>query len=67
MEECLKPYMKALKDKERPEPCQQCKHRHMLRWLLNIPFCEHSSYTCLHRTKRCTEFEADTGKQLALF
>ena len=63
----LKSYMKPLKEDEYPEPCRKCKHRHMLRWLLNIPFCEHSSYTCYRRTKRCTDFEADYGKQLTLF
>jgi hypothetical protein len=65
--EKLKPYMKPLKDAERPVPCRKCKHRHMLRWLMKVPFCEHSSYTCLNRTKPCTEFEGDYGTQLSLF
>jgi hypothetical protein len=66
-EEHLAPYMKPLKDDERPEVCRTCKHRHMLRWLMKIPFCEHSSYTCLNRIKPCTEYERDYGTQLTLF
>ena len=65
--EKLAPYMKPLTDDERPMPCCKCKHRHMLRWLLKVPFCEHSSYTCLNRTKPCTEFEGDYGRELSLF
>ena len=62
----LKPYMKPLKKDEYPEPCRKCKHRHMLRWLMKKPFCEHSSHTCIHRTKPCTDFDGDYGKQLTL-
>jgi hypothetical protein len=65
--EHLKPYMKPLENADRPEPCRKCKHRHMLRWLGNVPFCEHSCYTCLKRTKPCTKFERDYGTQLSLF
>ena len=65
--EQLEPYMKALKADERPEVCRSCRHRHMLRWLLNIPFCEHSSYTCVNRSKRCVKFQGDYGTQLDLF
>ena len=67
MSEQLEPYMKPIAEADRPEPCRQCKHRHMLRWLLGVIFCEHSSYTCVKRTKPCDEFERDYGKQLTLF
>lgn len=65
--EQLKPYMKQLKESEVPEGCKKCKFRHLLRWLLKKPFCQHSSYTCSNRTKPCTEFEGDYGTQLSLF
>ena len=65
--EKLEPYMKPLKDNERPEPCKKCKYRHMLRWLSGQKFCEHSSYTCTNRTKRCDEFKGDYGVELSLF
>ena len=66
-EEHLAPYMKPVSPEEYPEPCRPCRHSHMLRWLLNIPFCEHSSYTCLKRKKPCNEFERKAERQLELF
>lgn len=66
-EERLKYWMKPLAEADRPEPCRQCKHRHMLRWLMDVPFCEHSFFTCKERTRPCSDFERDYGKQLKLF
>ena len=50
-----------------PDACKRCKHRNTLRMLLNVLFCEHSSYTCVNRVKPCDEFEGDYGTQLSLF
>ncbi len=56
-----------LKTEEMPPPCLHCLHRYSLRWMLGVPFCEDSRYTCVRRTKRCNEFKGDYGTQLSLF
>ena len=65
--EKLAHYMKPVADADKPEGCKNCKYRYLLRWLLGQVFCEHSSYTRTHSTKRCDEFEGDYGIQLELF
>ena len=61
------PYMKALTPEQRPEPCRQCTHRDMLRWLMDGKFCQYSEEMSTYRTKRCSDFEPDYGTQLSLF
>ena len=56
-----------LRNDELPPPCIHCRFRHTLEWMLGVPFCFHSSYTCVRRTKACDEFEGDYGTQLELF
>ena len=67
-EERLKPWMKPLAEEDYPEACKPCKYRHLLRWFKEgIPLCEHSFFTCVNRTRPCSDFERDNGKQLTLF